>query len=86
MKISSFGESEADEELREKLDYKVGDIVQVKRGKNSGRVAIIMRISPHIDDSGEDVLSYEIKLSDREGLSLTGRSLQLIRRADAAEI
>ena len=67
----------------EDFDFKVGDIVQIKRDpKNAGKVGKIINIYPSLDHSGEPMLMYIIKLSDRESTAASGLNLNFVRRED----
>lgn len=74
------------QEFREKIEFCVGDVVQIVGGKYSGRIGIIMRIDPYTTDRGDDSLSYCLRLSDKEGIATRGAFLRFIRHADDAEI
>lgn len=74
------------EEFREKVDYQVGDVVQIIRGKYAGRVGIIMRIDPFFTDRCGEILAYCLRLSDREGVTTRGAFLRFIKHADDGEI
>lgn len=75
------------QEFREKVDFNIGDVVQIVGGEYAGRCAVIMRIDPFITKGhGNPSLSYCLRLSDNEGISTKGVFLRLIKHADDAEI
>ena len=72
-------------EFKRRVDYQVGDIVQILQGDYAGRCAIIMNIGAYTYN-GRSFLNYDLKLSDRVGVRATGPRLKLVRHADDAEI
>lgn len=73
------------DELRRNLDYRVGDVVQIMKGKKAGRVATIIGCSFGVNKYGEDFIYYNLKLSDTVGISKTGLDINLVRREDDPE-
>lgn len=78
----------SDDELRRLLDYQVGDLIQVRPDgyEYSGRLGKIIGITFYRERPGKpDVLSYNLKLSDHEGVSVPCYRLRLIREAESDE-
>lgn len=72
------------DELSRALDYKIGDIVQIRADglPCSGRLGEIIGISLYKSRADrEDALSYSIKLSDNESFACTCHRLRLVRAA-----
>lgn len=68
------------------LDINVNDVVQIRFGESAGRVGVVMGSCLRRDKYGEPTLIYYIKLSDKESTSASGYRLNVVRRADDAEI
>ena len=65
------------------LDYKEGDIVQLKSGKLAGRSGMIIGIRVFEYADGTADLAYRVKLSDRKSIEVSARRLRFVRRENA---
>jgi len=66
-------------EFKRKIDFHEGDIVQIIHGKQVGRLAVIIGIRALVSKKGRDYISYQLKLSDNESLTLGAHDLKFIR-------
>lgn len=67
------------------LDYKEGDIVQLKSGKFAGRSGMIIGIRVFEYKDGEPDLAYRVKLSDRKSIEVSARRMRFVRRESVPE-
>lgn len=70
-----------------KLDYEVGDIVQIQATSknNVGRLGVIIGIRYKKLNTG-DALLYSVKFSDNDGADFLADHMKFIRHADDGEI
>lgn len=76
------------EKMSRELDYRVGDIVQIRPDgyKYSGRFGMIIGINSYKQKSGKgESLAYMIKLSDKESVSAQCYRIRLVREAGRDE-
>lgn len=76
------------EEIKRALDYAVGDIVQITRGKGRGHCGVIVGIGVRMSEDGnseKDRLIYNLQMSNKLGVQADAHKFKLIRHADDAE-
>lgn len=76
------------EEAKRALEYREGDIVQIRPDgyECSGRLGMIVGVSIYRQKSGKpEAFSYRIKLSDHEGISAPCHRIRLVREAESKE-
>ncbi len=73
-------------EFKRKIDFHVGDIVQILNGKQAGRVAVIIGIRALVSKKGRDYISYQLKLSDNESLTLGACDIEYIRSCEQNDL
>ena len=75
------------EETKRALEYREGDIVQIRADGDlyAGRVGVIIGIGVYKAKKCRPELSYRVKLSDKEGISVPCCRIRLIREAGSDE-
>lgn len=71
------------EEFEKKIDFHEGDIVQIIRGKHAGRIAVIIGIYYFRTRKGAHSLSYHLRLSDNESISISAKYLKFVKTGEA---
>lgn len=76
------------EEAKRALEYREGDIVQIRPDgyEHSGRLGMIIGINVYKQKSGKPyAFSYRIKLSSNESVAAPCNRIRLVREADSSE-
>ena len=75
------------EETKRALEYREGDIVQIRADGDlyAGRIGVIIGIGIYISKKWRPELSYHIKFSDTEGIAVPCCRIRLIREAGSDE-
>lgn len=65
-----------------KFDFNVGDLVQIRTAdKHNGRVGEIIGIR-YIERNENGLLSYTIKLSDKDAIEVNDSQMSVVRKAE----
>lgn len=68
--------------LLKKFDFNVGDLVQIRTAdKYNGRVGEIIGIR-YIERNENGLLSYTIKLSDKDAIEVNDSQMSVVRKAE----
>lgn len=82
-----IGKKMSAEDFRRATEYMVGDLIQIRPDGEpyAGRLGIVIGVSLYKVNNRKSTISYNVKLSDNEGISVQCYRLRLIRAAGSDE-